>query len=110
VNFSLNIFLIPRLLASGAAIASLLTQLFTAGSYLILAQYFFRFKIDYRFIFTLLLFIFLVISFNFISKELSFNWLVSFSIMLVASMLTAFALRLINIVEIVRLLKEKAGG
>lgn len=108
VNFSLNILLIPRLQASGAAYASLLTQFFTAGSYLILAQYFFRFKIDYRFIFTLLLFIFLVIGFNFISRELSFHWLVSFSIMLLVSLLSAFALRLINILEIVRLLKEKA--
>jgi O-antigen/teichoic acid export membrane protein len=108
VNFCFNLALVPRLQATGAAYASLFTQIFTAGSYLVMAQYFFRFKIDYRFIFTLLAFILLVIAFNFISKELSFHWLVRFSIMLVASMLTAFALRLINILEIVRLLKEKA--
>jgi O-antigen/teichoic acid export membrane protein len=108
VNFGCNIILVPKLQASGAAYASLITQLFTAGSYMILAQYFFRFKIDYRFIFTLLLFTLMVIGFNFISKELSFNWLVSFSIMLFTSLLTAFGLKLINIMEIVRLLKEKA--
>jgi O-antigen/teichoic acid export membrane protein len=107
VNFGCNIILVPRLQASGAAYASLITQIFTASSYMILAQYFFRFKIDYRFIFTLLIFTLLVIGFNFISKELSFNWLVSFSIMLVASLLSAFTLRLINVMEIVRLLKEK---
>jgi len=110
VNFSLNIFLIPRMQASGAAYASLVTQLFTACSYLIMAQYIFRFKIDYRFIFTLLFFISLVIGFNFISKELSFHWLLSFSIMLTASLIAAFTLRLINIVEIIRLLKEKSAG
>jgi O-antigen/teichoic acid export membrane protein len=108
VNFGFNMVLIPRLQASGAAIASLVTQFFTAGSYMILAQYFFRFKIDYRFIFTLLLFILLVIGFNFVSKELSFHWLISFSIMLAASLIAAFSLKLINIVEIFRLLKEKA--
>jgi len=108
VNFCFNLILVPRLQAAGAAYASLMTQVFTACSYLVMAQYFFRFKIDYRFILTLLLFILLVIAFNFISKELSFHWLVRFSIMLVASMLAAFALRLINILEIVRLLKEKA--
>lgn len=107
VNFCINLILVPRLQAAGAAYASLLTQIFTAGSYLVMAQHFFRFKIDYRFIFTLLLFIFLVIGFNFISRELSFHWLVRFSMMLVASMVAAFALRLINILEIVRLLKEK---
>ncbi|MCK9398450.1 MAG: polysaccharide biosynthesis C-terminal domain-containing protein [Bacteroidales bacterium] len=109
VNFGINILLIPRMQASGAAYASLVTQLFTAGSYLIMAQYFFRFKIDYRFIFTLLFFIVLVIGFNFISKELSFHWLLSFSIMLTASLISAFTLRLINIVEIIRLLKEKSS-
>jgi O-antigen/teichoic acid export membrane protein len=108
VNFCINLILVPRLQAAGAAYASLITQLFTAGSYMFMAQYFFRFKIDYRFIITLLFFIFLVIGFNFISKELSFHWLICFLIMLVASMIAAFGLRLINILEIVRLLKEKA--
>jgi hypothetical protein len=99
---------VPRLQASGAAYASLFTQFFTAGSYLVMAQYFFRFKIDYRFIFTLFLFILLVIGFNFISRELSFQWQINFIIMLIVSIISAFSLRLINIVEIVRLLKEKA--
>jgi O-antigen/teichoic acid export membrane protein len=108
VNFCFNLILVPRLQAAGAAYASLLTQAFTAGSYLFMAQYFFRFKIDYRFIATLGIFILLVVGFNFISKGLSFHWLISFSIMLVASLIAAFALRLINIMEIVRLLKEKA--
>jgi O-antigen/teichoic acid export membrane protein len=108
VNFCINLILVPRLQASGAAYASLFTQFFTAGSYLVMAQYFFRFKIDYRFIFTLFLFILLVIGFNFISRELSFQWQINFIIMLIVSIISAFSLRLINIVEIVRLLKEKA--
>jgi len=107
VNFGINILLIPKLQAAGAAYASLATQLFTAGAYLIMAQYYFRFKVDYRFVFTLVLFVILVIGFNLISKELSFHWLVSFSIMLIASLISAFALRLINILEIIRLLKER---
>jgi len=108
LNFGINIFMVPRLQAVGAAYASLVTQLFTAGAYLIMAHYFFRFKVDYRFIVNLLLFIALVVGFNIISKELSYPWLISFSIMLTASFLSAFALRLINIVEMVRLLKEKS--
>jgi len=110
VNFGINILLIPKLQAAGAAYASLATQLFTAGAYLIMAQYFFRFKVDYRFIFTLLLFVMLVTGFNFISRELSYPWLVSFSIMLIASFVSAFILKLINIPEIIRLLKEKSSG
>jgi O-antigen/teichoic acid export membrane protein len=109
INFGLNILLVPRLQAVGAAYASLSTQIFTAGSYMLMAQYFFRFKIDYRFIYTLLIFIALVIGFNLISKELSFPWQVSFSIMLVASFIAAFFLKLINIPEIFRLVKEKSS-
>jgi O-antigen/teichoic acid export membrane protein len=110
VNFGLNFILVPKLQAAGAAFASLSTQLFTAAAYLILAQHFFRFKVDVRFIATLLLFALLVIAFNFISKELSFHWLISFSIMLAASFTAAFILKLINIPEIIRLVKEKSAG
>jgi O-antigen/teichoic acid export membrane protein len=110
INFGLNIILVPRLQAAGAAFASLTTQLFTAGSYMLMAQYFFRFKIDYSFVYTLVLFAGLVIGFNFISKELSFPWQISFCIMLAVSLISAFTLRLINIREIVRLLKEKSVG
>ena len=108
LNFGVNIIMVPRLQAVGAAYASLATQLFTAGAYFILAQYYFRFRVDYRFILSLLIFIALVIGFNFISKELSFRWQISFSIMLVVSFLSVFALRLVNIPEIIRLLKEKS--
>jgi O-antigen/teichoic acid export membrane protein len=109
LNFLINILLVPRLKAEGAAIASLSTQLFTAGSYMLMAQYYFRFKVDVRFISTLILFVLLVVGFNLISKHLSFHWLTSFSIMLGASLLSAFALRLINIPEMYRLVKERAG-
>jgi O-antigen/teichoic acid export membrane protein len=110
INFGLNTLMVPKLQAAGAAYASLATQIFTAGAYMLMAQYFFRFKINYRFIYTLLLFAILVIGFNIISKELSFPWQVSFSIMLTASLLSAFTLRLINIPEIIRLLKEKSAA
>lgn len=108
VNFAINIILIPRLQATGAAYACLVTQLFTAGAYLMMAQYFFRFKVDVKFIASLFLFTSLVIGFNLASKELTFHWLISFSIMTGASLITAFMLRLINIPEIFKLIKEKA--
>jgi O-antigen/teichoic acid export membrane protein len=107
VNFGLNSLLVPHMQATGAAYASLATQLFTAGAYLLMAHHFFRFKADTRFISTILIFALLVIGFNLVSKELSFHWLWSFSIMLAASFLAAFGLKLINIPEMLRLVKEK---
>ena len=108
VNFVLNSILVPGMMASGAAVASLTTQLFTAGAYMLMAQYFFRFKFDMRFISTILLFALMVIGFNLISKELSFPWLLNFSIMLTASLIAAFVLRLINLREMYRLIMERS--
>jgi O-antigen/teichoic acid export membrane protein len=110
VNFALNIFLVPKLMAAGAAYASLVTQLFTAGAYLVMVQYVFRFKADYRFIYTLVLFTLLVVALNLISRELPYHWLLNFSLMLATALMFAFMLKLINIPEIIRLLKEKSTG
>jgi O-antigen/teichoic acid export membrane protein len=109
INFAVNFLLVPRLQAVGAAYASLATQLFTAGAYFIQARNVFRFRTDYRFILSLLLFTLLVIGFNLLSKELSYRWQVSFLIMLTAAMIAAFVLKLINIPEMIRLLKEKSA-
>lgn len=108
VNFILNAILVPRLMASGAAWASLSTQLFTGGCYLILAAYYFRFRAGRTFILSLVIFTITVTGVNLLSKELPFSWLTSFSIMLVISLLVAFSLKLVDVRGIIRLLKEKA--
>ena len=108
INLAINVILVPRIQATGAAIASLVTQLFTAGSYMIIANNYFRFRIDYRFIATLGLFALIVTGLNFLSKTLPYHWLVNFSLMLIISLITAFALKLFNLPEMYRLVKEKA--
>ena len=108
VNFICNFILVPRLQAAGAASASLATQLFTAAAYMFLAQHYFKFRIDKKLIAVIGIFAVLVVGFNLISMELTFNWLVNFCLMLTASMLAAFGLRLINLREIFRLVKEKS--
>ena len=50
INFTVNIILVPRLQAVGAAYASLATQLLTAVVHILLVWNYFRFKVDYRFI------------------------------------------------------------
>jgi O-antigen/teichoic acid export membrane protein len=109
VNFILNFILVPRMQATGAAIASLVTQLFTAISYMIIAYNYFHFKIDSRFFYKLGLFVILVTGFNYSSKILPWHWLVNFIIMLTVSMITAFALKLFNLPEMFRLIKERSA-
>lgn len=106
VNFLCNFILVPRMQAAGAASASLATQLFTAGAYMLLAQRYFKFKVDYKLLAIILIYAALVLGFNLLSRELSFNWQVNFCLMLAASMLAAFVLRLVNLGEMFRLVKE----
>lgn len=106
LNFLINFLLIPRLLATGAAIASLSTQMFTASAYLFIAQYFFRFKIDLKFLSKLLAYALLTMGFNLISKELPFTWQINFCVMMAAAAISAFSLRLIDIPGMIRQLKN----
>jgi O-antigen/teichoic acid export membrane protein len=110
LNFAVNMLLIPRLEATGAAIASVITQIITSGAYMILAHHLLKLKVDFRFFLTIGFFVILVTGFNYFSKELAFHWLISFSVMLAACILAAFILKLINIGEIYRLVKEKSAG
>lgn len=99
VNFIVNALLVPKMQAAGAAVASLCTQLFTAGAYMLIAQRYLRLRTDRRFILKVLLFAITVVLFNLLSRQLSFHWLTSFCIMLFFSMVAAFAMRLINLRE-----------
>jgi len=107
INFSINLILIPRMNAYGAAYASLATQILTASTHVMLVWYYFGFKVNYRFISALGIFIGLVILFNWLSLKLPFKWQFNFLAMMLAGIVSAFALKLINISELFKLLKEK---
>jgi O-antigen/teichoic acid export membrane protein len=106
INFLCNIIFVPRLQATGGAIASLATQLATASGYILLARHTFRFKADLKFVIVLILFAGLVIGFNYISRILPFTWQLSFLTAIAVSLMAAFALRLVNLVAMFRLVKE----
>jgi O-antigen/teichoic acid export membrane protein len=110
VNFIVNALLVPKMQAAGAAVASLSTQLFTAGAYMLIAQRYLRLKTDRRFILKVLLFAVTVIVFNLLSKHLSFHWLTSFCIMLAFSMVAAFAMRLVNLREMYNEMKNRPSS
>jgi O-antigen/teichoic acid export membrane protein len=117
INFGINLLLIPRLLALGSAYSSLITQFFTAIAQIILVQRIFKFRINYKYIFNLLLFITGVVLFNIISRQINLDifgliskphsWLLNFIIMIFLSFGLAAALRLLNLRSIQRILKEE---
>lgn len=116
INFGMNLILIPRLLAVGSAYASLVTQFFTAVLQVIMVQHIFRFRINYRYLLTLVLFILGVFLFNLISKYVPItlshdprhiSWMINFTAVLVLSMGLAAGLKLLSIKSIKRILREE---
>ena len=108
INFTINILLIPRIQAVGAAYASLATQLLTAVVHTLLVWKYFRLKVNYRFIASLLVFSILMVLVSWASFRLPFGWKMNFVLMAGTGLIMAFSLRLINVLEIFRMLKEKS--
>ena len=115
INFLLNYLLIPRFLASGSAISSLVTQFTMAVLQVLMVQKIFKFNINYRYLFTLLSFLIGVILFNMVSKvfvlHLAFlpdkvAWIGNFALMLVSSVILAFFLRLWSFGSLLKILRE----
>lgn len=107
ISFILNFLLIPKLHALGSAYASISAQFVTAIIQVFLVQKVFRFRINYRFLFTVLLFIVGVIAINFFSKEIKLDWEINFILMIIASLIFAFLLKLLNIKLLLSILKEE---
>jgi len=118
INLCMNFWLIPRYMAVGSAYASLATQFFTAGAQLFMVQRIFRFRMNYRFLFTLVVFTIGVILFNYISQRISFpvsglplkvRWIPNFVISIVLSLILAVALRLLSLKSMFSILKTDRG-
>ncbi len=108
INISLNLFLIPKFKATGCASASLTTQVLTGLAQVIMVQRIFRFRINVKFLLSLLFFaVGICLIYNF-SHLLSPNWKVCFAAAVAASFAYAFVIRLISIRNIQHiLLNEK---
>jgi len=116
INFGLNYLLIPRLLASGSAISSLITQFTMAVLQVIMVQRIFKFRINYRYLSTLILFIIGVVCFNMLSSTYVIHWpflptgkawLGNFGLMLLSSVLLAVFLRLWSLKALLNILQQQ---
>ncbi len=105
VNIILNLILIPKYSAVGAAISSITTQTFTALAQIFMAQKTFGFKKNYRLLFTIAGFIAIVILINIFVSRLDFNWVQRLILSASLCFFFAFALRLISVKNIYRIMK-----
>jgi O-antigen/teichoic acid export membrane protein len=105
INISLNLLLIPQMQALGSAWASLATQLFTALAQTILAVIFLRLKINYPVIARLFLFLAFVFLAGLLSKQIN-TWYIGYLVMISASMLFAFLIKLINLKALTEIIRN----
>jgi len=106
LNITLNFILIPRFYAAGSAMASLTTQFLTSLAQVVIVQRIFKFKVNYKFLLVLLLFVIGVVLINYASKQLHYKWIVNFVIMTGACFLYANFIRLLNIRKILKIVKN----
>ncbi len=107
INIVLNLILIPHFKAMGSAAVSLFTQFITALAQIIYAQNQFKFKVNYRFISTLILFVILISIVGWISTVLPLKWTYEFVIYSIVSVLIAWTLQLLNIKDLLKILKKE---
>ncbi len=105
INILLNLFLIPKMQVYGSAISSLSTQLLTAFAQVLMVQYLFRFKINYRFLGSLMIFVISTVAINYFVSDLNMGWISRFVIGASSCFALAFSLRLISIRNLIHIVK-----
>lgn len=103
LNVTLNLILIPRFEAYGSAYASLVTQIITGATQLILALYIFKLKPGITYILQLIAFAGIVVLLAILTHNME-NWLYGYLLTIAGSVLIAFLLRLINIKDMLKIL------
>lgn len=107
VNVSLNFILIPHFQAMGSAISSLITQSLTAVIQIFIANKVFKFDVNYKFIFTLLIFVLVLVGLGLLVKQTFSNWIYGFMLIGLTGIIAAFALKLIDLKGIFLIIKNR---
>lgn len=100
LNIGLNLFLIPRFLASGSAVASVITQFAMAIIQMVIAIRLFKVSIKVSDVFRLSLFIVLLVCWLFALQYIKIRWDVQIVLFGIISLSSAMALKVVNIKSI----------
>ncbi len=114
INVVLNLILIPKFQASpthdgvmGSAYSSLTTQMLTSAAQVLMVQHIFRFKINFKMLTSLFIFVLFVVLINVFVSQLQLSWVTRFMIAAGGSFAFAFTFKLISIKNLFRILKEE---
>ena len=109
VSLSVNFMLVPKMEAVGSAWASMSAQSITAIAQIILSFYIFKFRKDFRYFAALAIFVGGVYGLGYLSTLMGFAWQLNLVMMVFLSVILALSLRLLNIREVIKIIRtEKA--
>jgi O-antigen/teichoic acid export membrane protein len=108
MNIALNLIMIPKFQAQGAAYISLFTQLITAIAQVIIAIKIFHFKPQWGMVLKIVSFALVIMALGFLSKHIG-NKLIGYFILLISSTFTAFAVGLIDIKSLLKIVMNREG-
>ena len=110
INLSINLLLIPRIMATGSAIASLSAQTFSAIAQVILVVKIFKIRVNKRYLTTLVVFTLVSLIAGFVAKQIGLSWLHGMCLLWVMGLITAMGLNLINVKMLMKAMTEKANN
>lgn len=105
INIILNLILIPKYGVQGAAISNISTQIYMTIAQITLSTRLFRFRINYKIIGILIIFIPLLILSGYLIKSLKINWIVSFILIMSAGIIFGFIVRLLNLKTLYQIIR-----
>lgn len=106
LNITLNLFLIPKYQALGAAYVSLSTQIITAIAQVYIAVRIFKLKPKWNIIFKIIVYAAMVLILGYFSRMLA-SKIVGFIVLLIASTLVAFFIKLIDLKKLFHLVMNR---
>lgn len=108
INVVLNLILIPKYLALGAAISALVTQVFVGVSQYVLVILRFKLSLNLNLVFKIAVFTAGVFGLGLGSQQVNADWGFRFLGMIAASVILALALNLINLKAMIRMVLNKS--
>lgn len=101
INVVLNLFLIPKYFAAGAAVATVITQLFVTAAHIYLTYYVMQYKMRTALWVRAAFFVVLYIGFCFLIYSLPLSWPYQLFISMAGSLPLAILLRILNPSELI---------
>ena len=105
INVVLNVILIPKFSSLGAAMSAIVTQVFAALTQIIMVQHAFKFKVNVSFLLRTIGFAVACIFLNIYILKLDLFWMYRFIISASACFMLAFAIRVIHIRNLYRIIR-----